>query len=65
MPKKPELKCCPFCGGKPSFILGYVRFDEEHHTVNISCSCGIGTRPIIYEDVEDLQELADIWNRRC
>lgn len=63
--KKPKLKRCPCCGGKPSFILGFVRFKEEHHTVTISCSCGIGTRTTIYEDDEDLQELADIWNRRA
>lgn len=29
MKNRPHLEACPFCGGEPSAILGYIRYLDE------------------------------------
>ena len=47
----PELKLCPFCGGKPTYDFG-----ELDNTVD--CSCGVG----LWRNTK--QGAIDLWNKR-
>ena len=63
---RPELKLCPFCGGKAQYIYSTTRgiFPEVYHTIKVGCPCGVFTRETIWIDDSDVQEVADMWNRR-
>lgn len=64
---RPNLEPCPCCGGKGHYYDGTTKdiFPEVYKTIKVGCPCGIFTREIIWTDDSDVQEIADIWNRRC
>ena len=62
----PELKPCPFCGGKPNLSKSYNEHDEGAYFSYRCKSCGASTRelyaretcPVFYGQVRD------VWNDR-
>ena len=64
---KPMLNPCPCCGGKGKYYEGTTGdafFPKVYSTIKVGCTCGIFTRETIWNDNDDIQEVADIWNRR-
>lgn len=67
-PIRPKLKPCLFCGGKAQYINSTTKdifLPQVYKTIKVGCPCGIYTREIIWTEDSDVQEVADIWNRRA
>jgi Lar family restriction alleviation protein len=57
----PELKPCPFCGGKAFFNKLYDAYDDEEYCIACTdCDCVF---TVTYKN-PDKSDLAEAWNRR-
>lgn len=59
--KTPDLKSCPFCGGKAFFDKMYVVNEDEYCIACAQCDC-VFTISWLSPDKDDL---AEAWNRRA